>query len=171
MEDWFIPTIRLPPTIRPKLLRVESLRQDVYISRNCTINTATDQTAFWWEIFQTVRVNESKTGSQGLVFFTWSERVTSSLVDYPVLTFYIVIVLGIGRALRAGIIVNSEQIFIRDMPRPDSLLLICEGILISRLENNLEREEELYFVLIDIMRSPEILKMITKSSLKNKEEQ
>ena len=54
------------------------------------------------------------------------------------------------------------------MPKPDQLLLICEGILISRIENNLEREEELYYILIDIMRSPEILKMITDSSLRKK---
>jgi len=82
------------------------------------------------------------------------------------MAFYIVVVLGVGKVVRSGLAARSEQIFIKDMPKPDSLLLICEGILISRLENNLEREEQLYFVLIDIMRSPEILKMITSSSLK-----
>ena len=54
------------------------------------------------------------------------------------------------------------------MPRPDSLLLLCEGVLISRLENNIEREEELYYILIDIIRSPEVIKMITDSSIKKK---
>ena len=54
------------------------------------------------------------------------------------------------------------------MPNPDSLLLICEGILISRLEDNIEREEELYYILIDVIRSPEVIKMITESSIKKK---
>ena len=120
-------------------------------------------------MFQTNFTDESSGEAQGIVFFTWSERVAGSLTDYPILTFYVVIVLGIGRVIRGVILTNSEQIFIKDMPRPDSLLLICEGILISRLENNLEREEELYFILIDIMRSPEVLKMITDSSLKKKQ--
>jgi hypothetical protein len=52
------------------------------------------------------------------------------------------------------------------MSKPDELLLLCEAIHISRLENNTKREEELYFILIDIMRSPEVLKVITGTSIK-----
>ena len=107
----------------------------------------------------------------GLVFFTWSEKVTENIVGYSLITFYTIIVLGIGQFLRSALQTNSNNIFIKDMPRPDSLLLICEGILISRMEKNLEREEELFYVLIDVMRSPEILKMITDSSLKEKPKQ
>ena len=107
----------------------------------------------------------------GLVFFTWSEKVTENIVGYSLITFYTIIVLGIGQFLRSALQTNSNNIFIKDMPRPDSLLLICEGVLISRMEKNLEREEELFYVLIDVMRSPEILKMITDSSLKEKPKQ
>lgn len=171
MKNWFIPTIRLPGTIKPKLIRVDQLAQNIYISRNCSINTNTGTTSFWWEVsqFEWTRGDEGRGGEpQGVVFFTWSEKVTGQLVQYSLITFYVVVVLGIGRALRAVIQTDANEIFIKDMPRPDSLLLLCEGILISRLENNLEREEELYYVLIDILRSPEILKMITDSSLKKK---
>ena len=49
---------------------------------------------------------------------------------------------------------------------------LCEGIKISRYRHDfvrymklIFREEHLYSVLIDMMRSPEILKMITKSTL------
>jgi piezo-type mechanosensitive ion channel component 1/2 len=170
MENWFIPTIRLPALIRPKLIKAFNLKQNIYISRNCSINTATGITSFWWEVSQNVWAADDKTRGQsnGLVFFTWSEKVTSQLIAYSLVTFYIVVVLGIGRAIRSIIQTGSEQIFIKDMPKPDSLILICEGVLISRLENNLEREEQLYYVLIDIMRSPEILKMITTSSLRKK---
>jgi hypothetical protein len=95
---------------------------------------------------------------------------TGSLSSGGVISFYITIVLVIGTFLKSALLSNPEKIFITEMPRPDKLLLICEGILISRLEMNLEREEELYFVLIDIVRSPEILKMITHSSIKKKKE-
>lgn len=161
----------MPAAVKPRLIRVDELAISVYVSRNCTINPATGITSFWWEIsqFNFTRSDSGADGDpQGIVFFTWSEKVTGDLVQYSLITFYVVVVLGIGRVLRTAIQTNPEEIFIRDMPRPDSLLLLCEGILISRLENNLEREEELYYVLIDIMRSPEILKMITDTSLKKK---
>ena len=60
------------------------------------------------------------------------------------------------------------------MPEPDKLINLCEGIKISRYQHLLAREEVLYYVLIDFMRSPEILKRLTKSSilyLKERKEQ
>jgi len=52
------------------------------------------------------------------------------------------------------------------MPKPQKLLNLCEGIRISRYKKDLVREEKLYFVLIDIFRSPEMLKIITTQSSK-----
>jgi hypothetical protein len=173
MKKWFIPTVRLPQDIKPKLIPLLNLRQDITIANKCSINPNTKQESFWWEVTQnqyTGDIIEDPKVPEGVVFFTWSEKVTDDLIGYSLITFYIIVVLGIGRALRSVIQTDSNAIFIKDMPRPDSLLLICEGILISRMENNLEREEELFYVLIDIMRSPEILKMITDSSLKKKNE-
>jgi hypothetical protein len=51
------------------------------------------------------------------------------------------------------------------MTNPDELLLLCEAIHISRLENNIEREEYLYFIMLDILRSPEVVKIITETSV------
>ena len=51
------------------------------------------------------------------------------------------------------------------MPEPDGLLNLCEGVIIYRLENNLKMEAELYYTLIDIFRSPEILKIVTGGCL------
>lgn len=104
------------------------------------------------------------------MFITISDKITGSLAQYSVITFYVSIVLVIGRLLRGVLVTGSEKLFISEMPHPDMLLILCEGIIISRLERNLEREEELYFVLMDIMRSPEIIKVISKSSIKKKQE-
>lgn len=59
------------------------------------------------------------------------------------------------------------------MVNPDDLLLICNAISIARSENdlikyidyiiNFIRENMLYFELIDILRSPEIVKVMTGS--------
>ena len=125
MDNWLIPTIRLPSTIKPKVIPENDLKQKVYISRNCTTNPFTNQTSFWWEVYQTrYRVEGDSGDVQGIVFFTWSEKVTQQLVAYSLVTFYVVVVLGIGRGLRAVIQTRTEEIFITEMPRPDSLLLI-----------------------------------------------
>lgn len=39
---------------------------------------------------------------------------------------------------------------------------MCEGLVISRIERKLVREDQLYKILIDLMRSPEVLKIVTK---------
>ena len=57
------------------------------------------------------------------------------------------------------------------MPNPDPLINLCRGIYLSRMSGDLYREEMLYYELIDILRSPEIMKMLTgTSSIKKKEE-
>ena len=45
------------------------------------------------------------------------------------------------------------------------LFSVCEGIKISRIRKNYLQEEKLYYLLIDMVRSPEIIKNLTQSSL------
>jgi hypothetical protein len=47
--------------------------------------------------------------------------------------------------------------------KPDDLLMICEAISIARTEKKFVQENILYFELIDILRSPEIVKVMTGS--------
>ena len=51
------------------------------------------------------------------------------------------------------------------MPDPKPLINLCAGIKISRYSFDLKKEENLYYILIEFMRSPEYLIMITKSTL------
>ena len=51
------------------------------------------------------------------------------------------------------------------MVNPNRLFALCEGIKISRIRNDFLQEEKLYYLLIDLMRSPEIIKNMTQSSL------
>lgn len=45
--------------------------------------------------------------------------------------------------------------------------MLCETIHLYRLKQMLHEEEELYFLLIDIMRSPQIFKAICGDSIKH----
>ena len=51
------------------------------------------------------------------------------------------------------------------MPETEQLVNLCEGIKTARFSFDLEKEEHLYYVLIELMRSPDYLKLLTKSSL------
>ena len=60
---------------------------------------------------------------------------------------------------------EAERVIYTEMVNPNKLLNVCEGIRISRIKKDFLQEDKLYYLLIDLMRSPEIVKSITKSSL------
>ena len=51
------------------------------------------------------------------------------------------------------------------MPHNEKLMTLCEGIKIARYSYNFEKEEQLYYNLMEIMRSPEYLMLLTTSSI------
>ncbi len=62
------------------------------------------------------------------------------------------------------------MINLTEMPHPDNLIRICEAIIVARVERDLIREEILYFELIDLIRSPEIVKLISGSYVKQRKD-
>ena len=63
---------------------------------------------------------------------------------------------------------QSAKIWLTDSPAAEQIIRICEGITAARIDGKLVREERLYWELIDIMRSPEMVKLITDSYLEHK---
>lgn len=166
----YYPILNLYENGDPEVIAIPGHNTSVKFSESCRITDGTSR--HYWEISQdrwTIDSAKKNDVNNGLIFVAINEKITPSyLGNYSIIGFYTIIVYAIGTLIRRGIFGSSERVFISDMPRPDSLLLLCEGILISRLENNIEREEELYYILIDIIRSPEVIKMITDSSIKKK---
>ena len=74
------------------------------------------------------------------------------------------IVVG-GNYIRLFFLGSAERVIYTEMVLPNKLLNLCEGIRIARIKKDYLKEEQLYYLLIDLMRSPEIIKNITKSSL------
>mmetsp|Transcript_16781 Transcript_16781/g.25857 ORF Transcript_16781/g.25857 Transcript_16781/m.25857 type:complete len:135 (+) Transcript_16781:10011-10415(+) len=64
---------------------------------------------------------------------------------------------------------DTSKIPITDARDPKDLLMLCETINLYRLKQMSTEEEKLYFLLIDIMRSPVIFKAISKDSIKQEE--
>ena len=118
-----------------------------------------------------IQKDEAESSEQmGLVLYTFSDKVTPGLIDYSVITFYVSIVFVAGKLIRSYLWGDTPRISIKEVPYPDELLIICEGVVISRMRKDIYREEELYMLLIDLIRSPEILKEITHPLFKTKKE-
>ena len=102
---------------------------------------------------------------EGIKFVTFSDLFSKVTFGYDVLTFYVTFVIVAGKIVRAIFLGNAERIMYIEMVNPNRLLSLCEGIKISRIKNEFLEEEKLYYLLIDLMRSPEIIKNMTQSSL------
>ena len=106
----------------------------------------------------------------GVQFFTFSTKIAPSYFKYSIITFYVSIVLVIGKLFRNVCIIPANRIFIWEIPNSEKLLLLCECVYIYRMRSQLDQEEQLYFTFADIMRSPEMIKAITGTAMKKKTE-
>jgi len=119
---------------------------------------------YYWEVGI---VNKEKV-LDGLQLFTISEKYSPMTFSFSVVTFYISVVGLAGRLLR-WVLAGPVNFIMTEMPNPEPLINMCNGVYLSRMTGDLLREEELYYELVDIIRSPEMLKTITgKSSIKEK---
>lgn len=94
-----------------------------------------------------------------------SDKFTKAIFGYSVMSFYISIILVIANYFRFLFQGTVHTIITSDIPYPDPALAICNGILRARREHDLEREETLFWTLIDLLRSPDTLKALTGNYL------
>lgn len=90
----------------------------------------------------------------------------SFLAAYNPTTFYSAIVFVGASTLRPVFIINLFMGFLYEVTKPDPLIKLIEACYIHRHEQNLVEEEETYRMLVEIIRSPELLKAMSGSSLK-----
>ena len=103
--------------------------------------------------------------SKPLELHIFSDQISETTSGYSVITFYISFVLLAGSYIREFLANEPEKIMLEEMPHPKRIVDLCEGIKISRYSYDLKSEEYLYTILIELMRSPDYLKLITDSSL------
>ena len=104
----------------------------------------------------------------GLQTMTFSEKVAPSFVtQYTVLTLYTSVIFMVSTVLRLILISKSDRIPIENNHHTDQLLVMCEQIHIERKKGNLRREEDLMYVLLEIMRSTEKMIAFSGTTLRN----
>lgn len=91
----------------------------------------------------------------------WSEA--------SILGFYLGTAMTIGALFRTIVMYKADRIFIVDARNPERIRALIAAIYRQRHEQNLKREEELYFLLFEILRNPQLFTHLTETSLKGSE--
>jgi hypothetical protein len=104
-----------------------------------------------------------------LTFEIFSDLVSGGFLGATsIMGFYAAVAYLVGSTLRSIVVYKSDRIVCCDVPDASSIINLCDCVYTQRLEGNLkryylmfnlyDREEELFFVLMEVLRSPEMLK-------------
>ena len=157
MPNVFSPYQKLQTDSEPTVLIDKKISAVLVLSRQLK----GDLSYFNWNIYSP----DKSESNLGIEFITFSDFYSSFTFGMDVITFYVSFVVVVGNVIRAIFLGQSERIMYAEMVNPGKLLSVCEGIKISRIKKDFLQEEKLYYLLIDFMRSPEMFKNITLSSL------
>lgn len=144
------------------------------LSYTCNV---TNQASAFWGLTQTWPKSSPLLATEisifnpknGFGFFTFNQSVLPnffSAYSSSVLYFYVAVVYVIAVVFRYAFVPYTWQVFVVNAPFTEDLLSICQCIYTYRVQGNLKNEEELFFILIDILRTPETIKSLSGSSLK-----
>ena len=119
----------------------------------------------YFNSYFTFRIIDDNDTAQSVEFHTFSDQISETTQGYSVLTFYISFVLLAGTYIREYLQSEPVTIMFDEMPHPKKIVDLCEGVKIARYGYDFKNEEFLYTILIELLRSPDYLKLITDSSL------
>lgn len=136
----------------------------VYIEDVNYTNTQTIDLKFDCQNYWLLTKDESTEGIQVEVF---SDVISTGFFSSTsIMGFYLGVCLTIGTLFRTFVMYKADRIFICDARDPTLVRNLIACIYRARLEQNLKKEEEYFFLLFEILRSPELFKHLTKTSIK-----
>ena len=164
--------IRLTANIKPVVIEDENYiyNFDIILGFEGCGKNNDDEIDYIESYFTLEKTNKDGNPEKGLVFHSFSDKASSSTSGYSVLTFYVSFILLVGNYVRSFFGGGAEKISLLDLPHPESIILLCQGIQVSRYSFDYEQEEKLYYILMELMRSPDYLKILTESSIEQYEE-
>lgn len=145
--------IRLPSnvnSINPTIIEDQNFNSPLVLTFNSDDN-------YWRAETMDLTTNETI----NVRFFTLSDRFSKITLNYSVNSMFVSVVLAIGLTIKLLSRGSAYYLGFSEMKRTDYLETLCAGVYVSRMIGDIEKEEELYYELIDILRSTETTKMIT----------
>ena len=130
--------------------------------------TVTDTNDVFWNLYldpstSPTPSNSSINATEGLTLYVYCDKYQNIIGGYgftAIYTYIILVVAGYVRAIFAG---NLPLTPYQMNPKPDNILQICEAINTLRVRKQFREEYLMYYELIDIIRSPEIMKHLSGS--------
>ena len=119
----------------------------------------------YFNSYFTFKVFNNDNTTEPIEFHIFNDQISETTQGYSVITFYITFVLLVGSYVRDYLASEPETITLDEMPHAKKIVDLCEGIKIARYGYDFRNEEYLYTILIELMRSPDYLKILTDSSL------
>ena len=168
LQDFYLPYQRIMEDNTPNPL-VQNKRKNVTLTLEKTkVNNTKKGYNYNWYLKEgnvTQKLKKENINIEGIEFITFTDLFSSVIFGYDVITFYITFIFVSGKIIRAIFLGQAKRIIYTEMVNQTKLFSVCEGIKISRIRKNYLQEGKLYFLLIEMMRSPEIIKNMTQSSL------
>ena len=152
--------LRLTANTNVKLVEDYSIKSDIYLG--FTGCKKENNVSNYLEAYFTLS-QDNKT-DEGLFFYVLSDKVSSTVSGYSILSFYVSFVLIAGNYIRNFFAGEPQKIFLTEMPQLKEIIKLCEGVKVSRYSYDFEQEEKLYYILIELLRSPDYLRLLTDSS-------
>jgi hypothetical protein len=90
----------------------------------------------------------------------------SFLAGFSVKTFYLAVAYGLSGTVRVSFIFGTWKGFIYEITDPMAIIKVMEACYMYRFEQDLYNEEETYRIVQEIVRSPDLMKALTGSSLR-----
>ena len=166
----YSPPIRLSSNIKPKRLTDPKYfpNLDIKLGFVGCHKDSENRSNYLESYFTLKKVMTPKSGNkfeEGIKFHVFSDKVSSTTSGKSILTLYVSFVLLVGTYVRNFFAGQPEKIRLTEMPYSKEIINLCEGIRISRNSFDFQKEEKLYYRLIELMRSPEYLRNLTHSSM------
>ncbi|OMJ82306.1 hypothetical protein SteCoe_17020 [Stentor coeruleus] len=140
-------------------IQIYEYKKDDY-RRDLVLELGEDDIGKYWKVM-TKSIHD---GDVGLRFYVISDTFSPMTFNFSIITFYISIVYLAGRLIRVITYGSGMNCVMTDMKNAATLNTLCVAVYVSRMIGKISKEQEFYFELIDILRSPELIKKLTGSS-------
>lgn len=61
---------------------------------------------------------------------------------------------------------KTTEVWYQEMPSPEVMLILIDAIEMARMQKDFLKEDILYYFMVELLRNPEDLKLLTGSMLK-----
>lgn len=118
-----------------------------------------------FQYFRTNSANWNEFGTWEVALFSLPIMV-SFLAEFDPTTFYLTVSLALAPILITALRWQTYMGFLNEIARPRGVIKLLEAVHLHRHEENLPAEEETYYLVVEIIRSPELLRAMSGSRIR-----